>query len=87
MSYVTTYINHLHELKEAFKEHFLNFIADTLSSFPNLMLEISKFPNLMTLEREGLSEPDWFTNLRNLLEGMIFFSVQKNHNTLQTYRL
>ena len=53
---------------------------------------ISKFNvGLKTLLREGISKPEfmvtWFTNLRNLQEEMIFFSVKKNHNTLQTYRL
>ena len=56
---------------------------------------ISKFNvGLKTFLREGLSELEFygdlvykFINLRNLLEGMIFFSIQKNHYALQTYRI
>ena len=53
---------------------------------------ISKYNvGLKTLVNEGLSEPefhgDWFTNLRNLLEVMIFLFSLEKHYTLQTYRL
>ena len=55
---------------------------------------ISKFSvGLKTrLLREGLSEPELYGDLVYKLKKLIvrkdfFFSVKKNHNTLQTYRL
>ena len=47
---------------------------------------------LKTLLREGLSEPVFYGDLayKKKLVGrtvFFFFSIQKNHNTLQTYRI
>ena len=54
---------------------------------------ISKYNvGLKTLLGEGLSEPEFYGDLVYQFIELIgrkefFFSVQKNHNTLQTYRL
>ena len=47
---------------------------------------------LKTLLSEGISEPEFYCDLvyrfKNFFGwNFFFFSVQKNHNTLQTYRL
>ena len=78
-------------LQEGYRYHKLR---KTFSKFYRKHYElISKYNvGLKTLLSEGLSEPEFYGDLVYKFKKLIgindfFFSVQKNHNTLQTYRL
>ena len=75
-------------LQQGYRYHKLR---KTFSEFYRRHYElISKYNvGLKTLLSEGLSEPEFYGDLVYKFKKLIgiFFSVQKNHNTLQTYRL
>ena len=78
-------------LQQGYRYHKLR---KTFSKFYRRHIQlISKYNvGLKTLLSEGLSEPEFYGDLVYKFKKLIgsndfFFSVQNNHNTLQTYRL
>ena len=75
-------------LQQGYRYHKLR---KTFSKFYRRHYElISKYNvGLKTLLSEGLSEPEFYGDLVYKFKKLklFFFSVQKNHNTLQTYKL
>ena len=67
----------------------LDKLRKTFSKFYRRHYELIPKYNvgLKTLLSEGLSEPEFYGDLVYKFKEGFFFSVQKNHYTLQTYRL
>ena len=73
----------------------VSLVFSHLGFWSGSLFLIAPFPDLCLLVlflSEGLSEPEFYGDLAykfKKLKGIndVFFSVQKNHNTLQTYKL
>ena len=78
-----------------YKYLIVNLVFSHLGFWSGNLFLIARFPDLCLLVlflREGLSEPEFYGDLVYKFKKLIgrndfSFSIQKNHNALQTYRI